>query len=392
MEKPMKLFIKAIKNISVFTILSGFILLASCTSSGPVIKSSGDITRKDINENNNTISKIYALQTGVTRVPFGQFFGGLDGWVGMNGIIKMATDKSHYMWVPVHSFLIIHPKEGAILFDAGLSVAQTKEGYYSGLVPFTEEENLVSKEQELLNQLQKLGYGANDIKHIIVSHLHEDHIGELESFPNATVHISKMAWEDRNRVISGLGPYDIPVYYKPTFNTVRKWSFFEYDSGSFYSFKKSTDLFGDGSIMVVPTPGHATGHSGAVLSFDDYKIYLAGDSIYTLRHLDPNSLSSFQFSETDFVTYKSTIKKISRLQKRLADLIIIPSHDPFDYTFKYLHSFLSDGVITTAERTQLKDYHNSLYDESGRLKPQAIPKYVSSSKIGELGKAVAEIQ
>jgi hypothetical protein len=48
--------------------------------------------------------KIYSLHVGDTKVPYGQFYGGLTGWTGMRGIWRFATDKSHYIIVPIHAY------------------------------------------------------------------------------------------------------------------------------------------------------------------------------------------------------------------------------------------------------------------------------------------------
>ena len=65
--------------------------------------------------------KLYALQIGTTKVPYGQFYGGTQGWVGLRGMWRFLRDKRHFILVPIHVFLIDHPTAGLILVDAGIN-------------------------------------------------------------------------------------------------------------------------------------------------------------------------------------------------------------------------------------------------------------------------------
>jgi len=66
--------------------------------------------------------KLYPLLLGRTKVPFGQFYGGLNGWEGFGALFRFVTDKKHFIWVPIHAYLLEHPKEGLILVDAGILI------------------------------------------------------------------------------------------------------------------------------------------------------------------------------------------------------------------------------------------------------------------------------
>jgi hypothetical protein len=50
--------------------------------------------------------KVFSLRLGSTKVPFGQFYGGLDGWRGARAVYRFATDKKHFIIVPIHAYLI----------------------------------------------------------------------------------------------------------------------------------------------------------------------------------------------------------------------------------------------------------------------------------------------
>jgi hypothetical protein len=59
--------------------------------------------------------KIHPLRIGRTKVPFGQFYGGLHGF----SLREFAADKDHFIWVPIHAYLIEHPAAGPVLVDTG---------------------------------------------------------------------------------------------------------------------------------------------------------------------------------------------------------------------------------------------------------------------------------
>jgi hypothetical protein len=49
--------------------------------------------------------RVYALRIGSSKIPYGQFYGGAEGWIGFRGAIKFLMDKSHYITAPIHACL-----------------------------------------------------------------------------------------------------------------------------------------------------------------------------------------------------------------------------------------------------------------------------------------------
>jgi N-acyl homoserine lactone hydrolase len=329
----------------------------------------------DQNKKTGSRIKVFMLQTGWSRAPFGQFFSGLKGWTGKQALWKMNT-ADDFLWAPVKVVVIIHPEKGPVLIDAGLSKEQTQEGYYSifrgGRTGFVwkAEENRLPREQELVPQLKKMGYAPQDVRHVVLTHLHEDHVGDVRQFRDAVVHVSEIEWQDRER-----------ISYAAGFSMITKWDFITFNSGKFASFNASQDLFGDGTVILLPAFGQSLGHMGVFVNMGNYQMYIAGDSLYTLRHLATESIASFNyFGEEGLAVSADTIKRVAALQKDFPDLIIIPPHDLFDYNAKLLAPFLEDGVLTAQERKQLRSYQDSLFDHSGHLKKEALPRYVPGAE------------
>jgi glyoxylase-like metal-dependent hydrolase (beta-lactamase superfamily II) len=198
-----------------------------------------------------------------------------------------------------------------------------------------------------------------------MTHLHEDHTGELNRFTEATIHLARAEWDDRQR-----------MGYAPSYSAIQKWNLFAFDSGRFHAFNASKDLFADGSIILVPTYGHSFGHTSLFIQMGDYSLCLAADALYTMRHLHAGSLAAFNyFGHQGFATQQDSVRRLAQMQQPLPDLIYIPTHDPFDYTFRLLHPFLADGRLSAEERAALREYQNHLFDEQGRLKAEARPRF-----------------
>ena len=111
--------------------------------------------------------KLYQLQLGRTKVPYGQFYGGLAGWEGLGALFRFITDKRHFIWVPINAYLLEHPREGLILIDAGICPDQAHrrrrecaDSFGNTWLPFRWRRNFscqIMKIDNLLNLLTPSG-------------------------------------------------------------------------------------------------------------------------------------------------------------------------------------------------------------------------------------------
>lgn len=335
--------------------------------------------------------KVYPLHIGDTKLPYGQFYGGVGKqWAGWRGAWRFLTDKSHYIVVPIHAFLIDHPHAGPMLVDAAINraMAHAHERYYRHpvwrLVTDADEYRL-PREQELAVQLQRLGLRASDIGTVILTHLHEDHLGDLRSLPQASVVLSRDAYNARN-----LGIF-LFRKWSPSFAGVakNKTKLIDCSSGPFHGFDKSEDLLGDGSIVLLPTPGHSDGHSSVLVQMDGYRLLLAGDALYTLRHLAVDQVRSIMLSKKMQAQQIDSIRRIGQLRRALPQTVVVPTHDHTAYMSRYLAPLLADGRLSLDERVAISTYETRLFEADGRLRPSALPRYLPAAHGGVVG-AVAE--
>lgn len=332
--------------------------------------------------------KVYPLHLGNTRVPYGQFYGGLEGWSGASGFWRFATDKSHFIVVPIHAYLIEHPHAGPLLVDAGISWAQSHRHaqYYAGLLHYVldDDEYDLPPEQELAVQLARFGYRPEDVSTVVLTHLHEDHVGGLRDLPHARVVVSRAEWEGRGARAFGL----FPIVYAPSLAGVRDWQLVDYASGPLHSFATSQDLLGDGSIVLLPTPGHGPGHQCVLVRMDAYELLITGDILYTLRHLAVDQVRALQFGGALERQQLDSIRRIQLLRRALPDLVLAPGHDHTAYQFQHLVPFLADGVLSAEERQAIKAYETTVFDAHTNLLPAARPRFVQPSDHGQVGTVV----
>ncbi len=154
--------------------------------------------------------------------------------------------------VPVPFFLIRHP-EGDVLVDGGnpLVVARDYRAHWGPLADMFEVD--MTEEQHCVEQLRGIGVEPESIRHLVQTHLHMDHTGALGHFPDATVTVHARELEAARAEPAPVGAgYVHADYDRPEL----RWRTIDRD----------LDLFGDGTIRLLETPGHAAGHTSILLT------------------------------------------------------------------------------------------------------------------------------
>ncbi len=167
--------------------------------------------------------------------------------------IKMNEGLGEPYEVPVPFFLITHPR-GNVLFDGGnaLEVAQDARAHWDAVVdayePVMEEEDFV------VNQLQNMDIDPASVRYVVQSHLHLDHSGAVGHFPNAEYVVQRRELE------YAYTPdwFQKPAYIRPDFDRDVDWLFLDAENDDGY------DLYGDGTLKTLFTPGHASGHTSLI--------------------------------------------------------------------------------------------------------------------------------
>lgn len=187
------------------------------------------------------------------------------------GWLTAMSDVGKRIRIPVAMYIIDHPR-GLVIYDTGQNVAVSDggceaywgKGLCGAFTPIQGRNEVIDK------WLEKFGYRVDQVKYVIYSHMHLDHVGNIKLFPKATHVLQKAelkaAWwpEAWQRAAFVLKDYD----------TTRDFKFMEL-VGDF-------DLFGDGSIVILDTKGHTQGHQSLKVRLPKTgTVILAGDAVYT---------------------------------------------------------------------------------------------------------------
>jgi N-acyl homoserine lactone hydrolase len=324
--------------------------------------------------------KLHPLRIGRTKVPFGQFYGGLRNF----SFADFAADKDHFIWVPIHAYLIEHPTVGPILVDTGISPEQAEHtAYYRGSIMehvMDVDEYDLPAAQTMTAQLARLGYQPSDVRGVIVTHFHEDHIGSLNLFGHAPVYLGKDEYDARGEKVFGL----IPLAYPPSIASIKDWHPIEFTGPSVGGFDGSADLFGNGTVIALPTPGHSPG-STSVLVRGERDFLLTGDAMYTVRHLAVDQVRAVQTGDTE--RYVDSIRRIQWLRRELPELVIATAHDHSVYG-KRLAAGLADGSLSDEDFGWLKAYERGTFDELCNINPARLPRFVPGMDGEQVGDVV----
>ena len=236
---------------------------------------------------------------------------------------SLRSPKEEWLRLPVPVFLLEHPGVGKILVDTGMhaSVAVDPKQNMGGLIGrfYTFD---MKPDQSAAAQLRGRGIEARDIDVVVMTHLHMDHASAISDFTEATYVLGEGEWAAFNAPRATFSGYikkqaAHAVDYREVVYDTRLAS-------SYSTFGHSFDLFGDGSVRLVYTPGHSVGHQSLIVRLADREALLAGDAVYNLGILENERRSQFVQDEHN---WRRSLREIQLYRRENPNALIIPSHD-----------------------------------------------------------------
>ncbi len=178
---------------------------------------------------------------------------------------------------PVCCWIVEHPR-GTVIFDTGLHAELQQDVSRLGSLAKIFE---VDMQHDLKSAIERQGVDPARIDFIVFSHLHFDHSGGTAAIPNARIIVQADEWQ---------------AGHEEAFVSGAAYRASEFDLGhEVTEIQGFFDLFGDGSVVCVPTPGHTQGHQSLRVELASGSVLLVGDCCYWQRMLEEDLLPPFGF-------------------------------------------------------------------------------------------------
>lgn len=240
--------------------------------------------------------RLYTLDCGLTEFQDGSVFADTGEYDGK------------YVALPTPCFLI-HHGAGWLLWDTGNG--DQLVGSATGKLVFGGK---FTQKRSLAGQLAELGLKPDDIRYVALSHLHQDHTGNIKLFPNATFLVStkELDW----------------ARGKPTPFGVDVEAIAPLAGARIEAVDQDKDIFGDGSVRILLAPGHTPGERMMLVKLaKSGSVLISGDAVHTHENYANDLVPSANVSRAD------TLASLGRLKRLAANehARVIIQHDPKDF-------------------------------------------------------------
>jgi N-acyl homoserine lactone hydrolase len=225
---------------------------------------------------------------------------------------SLANDES--VWTPGENagrsiefsstcWLIKHGSEW-LLWDAGVPEAALNDPRGWSTLPKLIVYHL---DKTLTDQLAEIGLKPSDIARVAISHTHGDHIGNVGLFPNSTILMQQAEYSWIN---SPDGPNDnvnqLMALARKLLGTPKNLQLIDGD----------TDVFGDGSVTLVSTPGHTPGHQSLLVHLKNTGfIILSGDVVHSEENFEKNRVPSLNTNNAESIASMQKIRQMIAMYK-----------------------------------------------------------------------------
>ena len=237
--------------------------------------------------------ELWRLDCGTIQVNELQQFSDTFNYSGKS---KTLTDSCYF---------IRHNKQ-LMLWDTGLPEALLN-------AKFTKEAMSPRLNRTLKDQLQQINVKPDDIDMVGVSHYHFDHVGQAAQFPNAKLLIGSAD-------LAALKQTPLPFGADPA--PLAPWIT---GSSSVESVSGDHDVFGDGSVMMIDTPGHTPGSHSLLVRLPKFgAVLLSGDTVHFNEQVANNNVPPFN---TDRAQSLASMDRLYGIAKNIPATLII-QHEP----------------------------------------------------------------
>ncbi len=240
-------------------------------------------------------------------------------FLAVRGAFSLASRKISHSAV-----LIRHPK-GTFLYDTGLcadiDLFLLDQSWF-----FSRTLGNFKKEQSIGNHLQQLNMRSKDLDFVLLSHLHWDHVAGIPDLPGVPLRITELEFNAANQ-----GLLDRNHGLVRRLLSDNPFTLYNPDGPPYEGFRSSYDLFDDGSIMLVPLPGHTPGQVGMIINrANGPRLFLIGDAAWLVdNYALPATMHPFLWSlvTSDDATARQTLINLHHFAQRHPEVPMIAMHD-----------------------------------------------------------------
>lgn len=244
--------------------------------------------------------QLYMFQTGTLRTKL--------------KYIKMNQGEEDFE-IPVPWYLIKHPL-GNVVIDGGnaIETAIDKHAHWGGVLAAYDP--VMDVRDNCVDQCRLVGVEPHDVRYVLQSHLHLDHTGAIGRFPKAQHVVQRIEYE------YAYMPdwFSEAAYIRADFDRPGlDWKFL----GGEYT--DNFDLYGDGTIRMIFSPGHSPGHQSFLITLPNTgPMLLTIDAAYTLDHWNNKALPGLVCSSVDAA---HSVAKLRRIAEETSAQVVT-GHDP----------------------------------------------------------------
>lgn len=260
--------------------------------------------------------KIHVLHCGQVQVDIGTPF--KQKTLNPFAYAGIFRNKKHQVVIPVSAYLIEHPK-GLVLIDTGwhTDVRKGKKAFIkqNGRLIYKASKPILPEGQAINEQLDLLGFRPEDIDYVVITHLDIDHSDGLELVKNGkNILVSNEEWKSTN---------------KPNLRYNSKWwkavdiNPFHFQDSDVGPQKRSYDLFGDGTLLLISTLGHSEGLSSVLVQNNGKSVLLCSDVGYAKKSWEEMILPGMTTNKQEALASLNWVQQMSEN----SDCTVIANHD-----------------------------------------------------------------
>ncbi len=224
-----------------------------------------------------------------------------------------------------HSAVLVRHPQATFLYDTGLC-ADIYLYIIGQSLFFRKTLANFEFEQSLHSHLQALEIHTSDIDFALLSHLHWDHVSGIPEIPGVPLRINRVEYE-----AARLGILDANHGLVRQLMSDNPIELFDCHGPAYEGFRSSYDMFGDGSIVLVPLPGHTAGNTGMFINRSNgTRLFLLGDAAWVSQnYLRPATMHPFIWSgvTSDDATARQTLIDLHHFALRRPEVPAIAMHD-----------------------------------------------------------------